>query len=302
MIVAVFAALAAGCTFAIGSELQASAAAEAPADAALSWRLIADLIHRPKWLLGITSDVGSFALQALALGFGPLALVQPLLVTGVLFAVPLSVRWRGMRLRRRDWAATVAVSGGLALFLASAAPESGHPQTSTTKWTFILIAIGGLMAVAVAAGKTAQGPYRASLYAVAAGSAFGLMAALTKTCTWLIGQGPGVFFAAWQPYGLAVVASIGAIIQQSAFQAAPLPASLPVMDAVEPTTAVLIGVFAFGESLSGSPLALAGEAAGILALLAGVVVLDRSPAVTSVKLPADGEIPGRDMPSTVVAL
>ena len=302
MVIAVIAALAAGCSFAIGSVLQASAAAEAPADTALSWRLIADLIHRPKWVLGIASDVGSFALQAVALGFGPLALVQPLLVTGVLFAVPLSVRWRGMRLRRRDWVATVAVSGGLALFLAAASPDTGHPQTTTTKWTFILIAIGGLMALAVAAGKAAQGPYRASLYAVAAGSAFGLMAALTKTCTWLIGQGPGTFFGAWQPYGLAVVASIGAIIQQSAFQAAPLPASLPVMDAVEPTIAVLIGVLAFGESLSRSPLALAGQAAGILALLTGVIVLDRSPAVIGHAQAAGAEIPGRDMPSTVVAL
>jgi hypothetical protein len=55
------------------------------------------------------------------------------------------------------------------------------------------------------------------------------------------------------------------------------------MDAVEPTIAVLIGVFAFGESLSTSPLALACEAAGIVALIGGIVLLDRSPVVLALQ-------------------
>ena len=63
MVVAVIAALAAGCMFAVGSVLQQSAAAEAPRDRSLSWRLLADLVRRPRWLLGISSDAVSFALQ-----------------------------------------------------------------------------------------------------------------------------------------------------------------------------------------------------------------------------------------------
>src|SRR4051812_50166915 len=82
----------------------------------LSWRLLVDLAHRPRWLAGIGMDVGSFALQATALAFGPIALVQPLLVTGVLFSVPLSARWRGKRLGPVEWAGTAAVGGGPAPF------------------------------------------------------------------------------------------------------------------------------------------------------------------------------------------
>lgn len=283
MVIAVIAALAAGCTFAVGAVLQQSAAREAPPDVSLSIRLLWDLAHRPRWLLGIASDVGSFALQALALAFGPIALVQPLLVTGVLFAVPIAVQLRGMRLHAQEWTGTLAVAGGLALFLVAASPDEGVPQTSLTRWMLILMAVGGLMVVGVLIGEALQGPARASFFALSAGAAFGLLAALTKTSTYLLGQGAATFFTAWQPYAMAFVALAGAVVQQSAFQAAPLPASLPVMDAAEPTVAVLIGVFAFAESLGTSVPALACEAAGILALVTGIVLLDRSPVVLALQ-------------------
>ena len=283
MVVAVIAAVAAGCMFAVGSVLQQSAAREAPREDALSWRLLVDLAHRPRWLLGIACDVVSFGFQALALSFGPLALVQPLSVTGLLFAVPLAVRWRGQRLHRREWLGTVAVACGLAMFLAAAAPSEGLPQTTAWRWLLILLAVGGLMALGVAAGRLAGGTLRPSLYALSAGAAFGLLAALTKASTWLLGQGASTFFTAWEPYAMAVVALTGAIVQQSAFQAGPLPASLPVMDAVEPAIAVCIGVFAFDEQLATSLSALTLQAVGILALLVGIVVLDRSPVIVALQ-------------------
>jgi drug/metabolite transporter (DMT)-like permease len=273
----------------MGSVLQQSAAREAPASISMSWRLLVDLAHRRKWVLGISCDVGSFALQALALAFGPLALVQPLLVTGLLFAVPLAVRWRGRRLGPREWAGTIAVGAGLAAFLAASSPTDGVPQTTWDKWVLILIAVGGLMALGIVVGRALTGALRASAYALSAGAAFGLLAALTKASTHLLGQGAGVFFSSWQPYGMAGVALAGAIVQQSAFQAGPLPASVPVMDAVEPTVAVLIGVFAFSEHVSTSTAALGFEALGILLVLTGIVSLDRSPIVLELQAPLDGE-------------
>jgi drug/metabolite transporter (DMT)-like permease len=240
-------------------------------------------------VLGISADVGSFALQALALAFGPLALVQPLLVTGLLFAVPLAVRWRGRRLGPREWAGTIAVGAGLAAFLAASSPTDGVPQTTWDKWVLILVAVGGLMALGIVVGGALAGALRASAYAVSAGAAFGLLAALTKASTHLLSQGAGVFFTSWQPYGMAGVALAGAIVQQSAFQAGPLPASVPVMDAVEPTVAVLIGVFAFSEHVSTTTAALAFEAMGILLVLAGIVTLDRSPVVLELQAPVEGE-------------
>ena len=279
LVLSVIAALAAGCTFAVGSVLQQRAAREQPEELSLSWRLLVGLARRRLWLLGIGSDAVSFALQALALAFGPLALVQPLAVTGLLLSIPLAVRWRGRQLHAREWLATVGVAAGLAAFLVAAAPSEGIAETSWLRWVLILIAVGGLMAFGVAVGQLTVGPVRASSYGLSAGAAFGLLAALTKTSTHLLGQGAGTFFTSWQPYAMAVVAVAGAIVQQSAFQAGPLPASVPVMDAVEPAIAVCIGVFAFNEHVGTSPAALAFQAIGILLLLAGIVTLDRSPVV-----------------------
>jgi drug/metabolite transporter (DMT)-like permease len=292
MLIAVLAALAAGCMFAVGSVLQQSQAREEPAAEALSWRLLLGLVRRPKWLLGISSDAASFGLQALALAFGPLALVQPLLVSGVLFAIPLAVGLRGRRLHLREWVATVGVAGGLALFLVVASPSAGDPQTSLVDWLAVIGGVAVLMLLGVTLGRARTGPARASFYALGAGAAFGLLAALTKTSTWLLSQGAVAFFTAWQPYAMAVVAVVGAVVQQSAFQAAPLPASVPVMDTLEPVVAVLIGVFAFGERVSMSPLALAGEVTGMLLLVGSVLALDRSPVVLSMQHEGDATQPG----------
>jgi drug/metabolite transporter (DMT)-like permease len=293
-VVSVLAALAAGCSFALGAVLQQSAAREVSPSKSLSWRLLVDLAHRRRWLAGIASDVVSFSLQAVALAFGPIALVQPLLVTGLLFAVPMAVRWRGRRLRARDWLATVAVAVGLAAFLTASSPSEGVAETSWARWLLILVSVSGLMALGVAVGRMVRGPARATAYGLAAGTAFGLLAALTKASTHLLGQGAVEFFTSWEPYSMLVVAVVGAIVQQSAFQAGPLPASVPVMDAVEPTVAVLIGVFAFAEQLETGGLALAAQAAGIVLLLTGIVVLDRSPVVL--------ELQGREPGSATLGL
>src|SRR4051812_50012366 len=122
----------------------------------MSWRLPVDLAHRRKWVLGIGCDVGSFALQALALAFGPLALVQPLLVTGLLFAVPLAVRWRGRRLGPREWAGTVAGGGRPAGVFAAPSPPRGGAPTPRGKGGRLPLAGGGPVG-AGAVGRGARG-------------------------------------------------------------------------------------------------------------------------------------------------
>lgn len=291
MIIAVLAAIAAGSCFSVGAVLQQSAARGIPEDKALSWRLLWALVHRPVWLLGIGSDFISFGLQALALAFGPLALVQPLIVTGLLFALPIAVRLRHRRLGAREWLGTVSVAGGLAMFLAAASPSAGTDEPSLAKWIGIIVAIGALMLVTAGIGRAVSGTLRPSMYAVAAGASFGLLAALTKTSTALLGQGAVAFFTSWQPYSMAVVAALGAIVQQSAFQAGPLPVSLPVMDAMEPTVATLLGVIAFGEHVSAAPGSLAVEVIGVLLLLSGIVTLDRSPLIHELQEHGDHEVP-----------
>ena len=126
MFISVIAAVIAGGCFAAGGVLQQRVASARPDDESLSLSLLADLARRPLWLAGIGMAVLSYGFQALALAYGPLALVQPLIVTELIFAIPISVRLHGMRLHRREWAGALAVAGGLALAIVAAHPRGGQ--------------------------------------------------------------------------------------------------------------------------------------------------------------------------------
>jgi drug/metabolite transporter (DMT)-like permease len=152
-IVAIIAALAAGGSFAAAGVLQQRAASTRPENEALSFRLILDLAHDPLWLLGIGFAFLSYVLEALALSYGPLVLVQPLVVSELLFALPISIRWRGMQMSARTWFGTVSVALGLAV---------------------------GLAVFAVGAGQRREGALRSSLYAIGAALVLGTQAALMK--------------------------------------------------------------------------------------------------------------------------
>src|SRR3954447_4512855 len=109
---AVLGALGSALCFATSSVLQQRGAARAPRGTGLHLDLLRHLVTRPIWLAGMTAAAGTLALQAVALSKGQLALVQPLLVTGLLFALPLSMVLEGKRPSGREWTwAAVLVAG-----------------------------------------------------------------------------------------------------------------------------------------------------------------------------------------------
>src|SRR5699024_10480915 len=114
-VIACAAALAAGLALAATGLLQQFAARERPSRERGSLILILKLLQSKVWLAGAAAALVSYGFQALALSFGPLALVQPIVLSEVVFAVPVSVRLRGIQLRAREWTAVVGVVVGLAL-------------------------------------------------------------------------------------------------------------------------------------------------------------------------------------------
>lgn len=235
--------------FALASVLQQRAAAEAPEQKALRIGLMLHLLRRPLWLVGYACDWGGFGLQAAALGFGSLLVVQPLLVTGLLFALPLGAWWAGRRLGRGDWVAAIALTVGLAVFLSEGSPTGGRDFAPLGSWIVAGACVGGLMAACVLVALRARGATRALLLALAAASCYGITAGLTKSSVRLLGDGLGTFLTSWEPYVLAAAASVGMIINQSAFQAGALEASLPTLTIVEPIVAAVIGVTLFAERI-----------------------------------------------------
>ena len=288
----VLAALGAALAYAVASVFQQHAAEAAPDSEALRMRLLVRLVGRPLWLVGIAADVAGYVLQFIALGHGSLVLVQPLLVCGLLFALPLGALLSRRRFTRGDGMGSAAVVAGLALFLVVANPGSGSSTASSVTWVMVSIGTAGPAALLVWWSNRRTGAVRASLQATAAGALYGLSAALTKTVAAVVTAGGGVthvvyeLAVTWQTWALVATGIIGLLLSQSAFQAGPLGWSLPALTVVDPVVSIIIGAVAFGEPVNDAPAAVLAEAVGLVLMIVGVTVLARSPLVPHAEEPS----------------
>jgi drug/metabolite transporter (DMT)-like permease len=280
VLIAVVAAIAAGGCFAAGGVLQQHAASSRPVHESLTVRLLVNLARDRLWLLGIGCAFLSYAFESLALAYGPLVLVQPLIVTELLFALPISIRWRGMRMSGREWTGTISVSCGLTLGLLCASPGQGRPEAPLGEWGIGLGVAVVLTLGAVVAGRRANGPLQSSLYAVGAAIAFGTQAALLKAVIAQFEHGPVTALADWQVWAMVIASLVGLLLVQSAYASGPLAASMPVVDAVGPLVATCCGIALFHEQVRTGAW-LVGIGGGVLLLLVGIAVLDTSPLVVS---------------------
>jgi drug/metabolite transporter (DMT)-like permease len=281
-------ALGAALLYALTSVLQHSAAVEVAHHRSLRPGLLLELVRRPRWLLGNLAEVGAVALQFVALRRGSLLLVQTLLVAGLLFALPLGAAMQHRRLTSTDWLGTVAVVVGLGIFVAVARPTRGRGQASHLGWAAVLGLGCGVVAALIVAAPRRPGSARASYLGAACGVLFGVDAALAKATGHLLNHGIAHTVRGWQPYALAVLGVGGFLLAQSAFQAGPLAASLPLMTALDPLAAALIGVLAFHERLASDGFAIVLQVGAAVAIVAGVWVLARSPLVVGPPPTASG--------------
>jgi drug/metabolite transporter (DMT)-like permease len=277
--VAVVCGLGAALLYALASVLQQRSASAVEAEHSLRIGLFGRLVRNPVWVLGVVCDIGGYALQFAAIDVGGLVLVQPLLVCGLLFALPIGARLNGSRLGRRDWLSAAAVCAGLGVFQWIAAPAAGHDFIRPSTWLLLLTAGGGLSIVLAAVGQEAEGRTKALFLSASAGTIYGVAAALTKATGGLLSHGVLSTFGHWEPYALAVIGLAGMLIAQSAFQAGALDVSLPTMSAIDPVISICIGAVAFGEVIAGGAGAVALEVMSLMVMVAGVYGLARSPAV-----------------------
>ncbi|MGE3287926.1 MAG: DMT family transporter [Pseudonocardia sp.] len=242
-------ALLAALLFAIASAVQQNTAAEVPDDVAGGLGLIRVLVRRPWWWIGTLSDVGGYVAQAAALAVGSLVLVQPLLVTTLLFALPLGAHLSGRALRPADRVWAVLLAASLAVFVAVGEPTAGLDRAPLAAWLPTAAVLGAVLAACLVGAAARRGTVRAVLLAVATGVLYGLTAALTKGVVTELGGGILGLLTVWETYALAVVAVSGTLLQQSAFQAGDLAASLPTITVGEPVVGVAIGIVVLGEQL-----------------------------------------------------
>jgi drug/metabolite transporter (DMT)-like permease len=251
----------------------------APEGSDLRLRLIWHILHRPVWFIGFATMIGGFALQAAALGVGDLSLVQPVMVSELVFLV---VILRVVFKRHLGWQEAAGTSGtvlGLAVFLAVSDQGGGNDLPSTGGWGLLVGCVLGAIVVSVLMTRRGGRVWRSAWFGAGAALAFALCAAFTKTATILFAGGFLHLFAHWETYGIAGAGLIGLFLAQNAFYAGPITASQASLTIIDPLVSIAIGASVFGDRLRDGRVDLGVEAVALVVMVAGLVLLCNSPLI-----------------------
>jgi hypothetical protein len=303
--VMIVSALLAAILYGVAAAVEQRQAAGVPETAAGRPRLLVMLARQPLWLAGIGAQLWGFAAHAVALRYGPLAVVQMIVAGELIVAVLLVRRWARRPLSGRSWAAAITVVLGIVTFLALAAPSGRHHlataamagQAATIDaWRqgravlgAVLLAVTaiGLLAVGLGVpGTGASGRRRAVLLAVAAGLADSCMAVVTMAFAHVAGHGLVALMTSWTAYAV-VIGGIGNVLfTQTAYQAGRPMITLPIISAVTPMASVAVGIGLLGETPRLGAAGLA--AAGVVAVVTGLALasLARSASVPAASVSA----------------
>lgn len=270
-LIAVITAVAAALVFGFSSVAEQRGTKRVKVRPSLSPRLLLDLVRQSLWVEGIGATVVGFALQVVALKYGPLALVEPILVFDLVFAVLISAHLA----RRRDatiFAGVIACALGIGGFLAIGRPSGGK---ATLGWHVLLpLAIGLAVALAtcVIVGRRSKTAQPLAL-ALACGLCYGVSAFLVKL---VVSPGGGLvsIFTHWPIYALAVVGPLGFLFNQNAFQQGTLIAPvLAIITACDPLISIALAAFWLNETLASSPAAVAGQVLSLAVMVTGITVV-----------------------------
>ena len=279
--VAVVTAVAAAAVLGLSSVADQRSTKRVKTGRALSPRILLDLVRQPLWLTAIGANLVGFALQVVALSFGSLALVQPLLVCDLLFAVLLSryVAFRkgeqlpgGRRSLVALFAGVAAATIGVAGFLVAGRPSNGHGDVGWDVLFPLVIGVVGVVGgcLAVAAKRPMLRPLALAL---ACGVNYGVAAFAIKLVTTEFGGGPEQVFTHWPVYVFAVVGPAGFILNQDAFQQASLLAPVQaIISAADPVISIALGIGWLAVRLRGGPADIVGEVVSLLLLTGGIVL------------------------------
>ena len=274
-------ALVAGLCYAGASVLQQRVASTAPPELSLHPKLVLALARQPLWLLGIALDIAAYGFEAGALANGSIVTVGPLLVSGLLFALPFSTVGSSRRVTRREWFPAIAVTAGLALFVQVGSPEGAGSTASALSWLLAGGLVAGLACGFLVLARHAPPGRRALMLGLATGTIYSFTAVLTKATVDLIDHGVVGVLSHWQLYALLAVSGVGLVVNQSAFQAGHVAASLPAIAVMNPVLSSMFGVTMFGEHLDAhGVLPVSVTVLAIVAMLVGTLSLARSPLVT----------------------
>jgi len=254
------------------------------------------LVVVPVWLLGTLVLLLGYATQGGALDRGKLVVVQPLLVTTIVWALPLGYWLTAQHVARRQVLGAGAVVLGLALFVLVGDPDEGTDNASTESLVAASLAVSALVAALLVWIHTKSAPaLRAAVLGVCAGLFFGISATFTKPVINDLHVSIGEAAGDWRTWALLGFGLIAFVIQQLSLATGQLAPAMAAVSVSNPAVSVLLGIVLFDERLTrpGWHVVVAGIA--LLAALAGAVIItlaNRETAVPGGAEPGPGEVAG----------
>jgi drug/metabolite transporter (DMT)-like permease len=264
--IAALLALGAAFFIAIGDVIHQRSAHEVTDEPVSHVELFMRLLRDGQWWLGSVVAAVGFALQAAALGLGSVLLVQALLVTSLLFALPIHARLTHRRVTRWEWIWAALLAASVAVIVTVGNPTAGHSRASLETWTAVIAVLGPALVLCVVGARIWAGPISAVLLALVSGALWGLFAVLTKGVVDRLDDGLWALLRTPELYVWVLVAIAGTAWQQSSFRAGALTATLPTMTVAEPVVGSVLGIVVLGETLR------PGDA-GWLTLIVAVAVM-----------------------------
>ncbi len=256
------------------------------------WRFVRYLASNPLWLFGWVALAGSFIFQALALHNGQMSVVQPLLVTELVFALVLRRFWIRQQIRDVTWWAAAVTCGSLALFVAVSEPTGGNAQPTSSAWIGATVATGGAAVLLALLGRTGSPVRRAAALGAATAILWALVATFIKAMTDTLTQfGIVGMFTHWPVYALIVVSIAAEILDQTALHVGPLSISQPFIVIVDPIVSIVLSVWIFAEVFTENAFRLTVGVVSFVVMCAAAAVLARTAPATMDRGPSSATSP-----------
>jgi drug/metabolite transporter (DMT)-like permease len=285
--IAALLALGAAFFIAIGDVIHQRSAHDVTDEQVSHLELFKRLLRDGQWWLGSLVAAVGFALQAAALGLGSVLLVQALLVTSLLFALPINARATHRRVTRWEWMWAALLAASVVVIVTVGNPTAGHSRASLETWTAVIVVLGPALVACVLGANVLKGPASAVLLGVVSGALWGLFAVLTKGVVDRLDDGLWALVRTPELYVWALVAIAGTAYQQSSFRAGSLTASLPTMTVAEPVVGSVLGIVVLGETLRPGDAGWLTLFVAVAVMVVATAALARGEAATaSVKQPA----------------
>jgi drug/metabolite transporter (DMT)-like permease len=266
-------ALIAAFLFALAATLQQRGALELGGVGSAS--SLVKLLGRPMWLVGTLALFIGYVFQAAALDRGRLSIIQPLLVTTVVFALPLGYFLTNQIVGRREIVGAGVILAGLALFTYFADPAGGVDNAPGNEWAVVIVVLVVLCGALVFFGgrSDASAGTRAAVYGTVAGILFGLSASLTKPTVEYLHEGITELLSHWEGYALAVAGVLGFVLQQVSLGTGKLAPSVATVSVANPIVGIAIGTLLLDERWSRPGWHILLGVVGLVLALVGAVVI-----------------------------